>query len=72
MICSKCKLMTNEDGSSHDTKEVFSSLPSKVFIMSVKRFEYDRVHGQGLKIGNAVIPSSTILLRENGQEENFS
>ena len=71
MICSKCKLMTEEDGSKHDTEEVFSSLPSKIFIMSVKRFEYDRLSEQGLKIGNAVFPSSNILLKEDGQEQEY-
>ena len=71
MICQNCKLMARETGSSHETKEVFSSLPSKVFIMSVKRFEYDQLYGQGRKIGNAVHPSSTILLKKNGQEEEF-
>jgi len=28
MICSKCKLMTKEEGSRHEAKEVFSTLPS--------------------------------------------
>ena len=71
MICQKCKLMTRETGSSHIVEEVFSGLP-EVFIMSVKRFEYDQLYGQGRKIGNSVYPSYTILLKKkDGEEQEF-
>ena len=69
MICENCKLMTEATGSRHEVKELFSSLPPKVFIMSVKRFVYDQLSNQGRKIGKAAYPSSTILLKNKTVEE---
>ena len=64
--------MTRDTGSSHIVEEVFSSLP-EVFIMSVKRFEYDQLYGQVRKIGDSVYPSYTILLKKkDGKEQVHS
>merc|ERR1712079_951510 len=71
IICPNCNLMNSRGtGTSHEVREFFSSLPD-VFIMSVKRFEYDQIHGQGRKIGNSVYPSNKMLLKKNGQVQKF-
>ena len=71
MICENCKMMTTPSGSSHEVKEVFSSMPPKVFIMSVIRFFYDQSIEQGQKVGKAVYPSPSILLKNDGEEQEF-
>ena len=61
MICDGCKLMAREEGSSHEAKELFLSLPPKVFIISVKRFDYDKVLNPILHGGNNVPPGRLSL-----------